>query len=79
MTKWRIELLADDPLMIYDDISDNYDGVEVLYLHSNDQKAFENAALIPFDEIKLISGRTIERRGYVNAKRIDCVQETEDE
>lgn len=78
MTKWRIEL-SENQLMIYNDRSGDYDVVEFLYLHTDDWKSFGNAALIPFDEIELTDSRTIDRRGYVNAKRIDCVQEIEDD
>jgi len=77
MTKWRIYL--DDPLMIHNDRSGYDDEADFLYLYSNDQKDFENAAFIPFDEIKPVSGHTIECKGYVNAKRIGYVQEMEDE
>lgn len=78
MTKWRIEL-SENRLMIYNDKIGEFDEVEFLYLHSDDWKSFGNAALIPFDEIELTDARTIERRGYVNAKWIDCVQEMEDD
>ncbi len=78
MTKWRIEL-SENQLMIYNDKIGEFDEAEFLYLHSNNQKAFDNAVLIPFDEIELTDSRTIDRRGYVNAKWIDCVQEIADD
>ena len=77
MTKWRICL--DDPLMIHNDRSGYDDEADFLYLHSSDQMDFENAAFIPFDEIKPVSGRMIECKGYVNAKRMGYVQKLEEE